>query len=53
MKKTVKSLKKRAFDFFVEFVLLCCLLSFLRPLKVKKENQAAPPPTFFDNAAWN
>merc|ERR1712203_1117163 len=36
-RKTVKSLKKRAFDFFVEFVLLCCLLSFLRPLKVKKK----------------
>lgn len=53
-RKNVKSLKKRAFDFFVEFVLLCCLLSFLRPLKVKKKrNQAAPPPTFFDNAAWN
>merc|ERR1719162_1123537 len=37
--KNVKSLKKRAFDFFVEFVLLCCLLSFLRPLKVKKETK--------------
>ena len=36
-RKNVKSLKKRAFDFFVEFVLLCCLLSFLRPLKVKKK----------------
>jgi len=38
-RKNVKSLKKRAFDFFVEFVLLCCLLSFLRPLKVKKEKK--------------
>jgi len=36
-RKNVKSLKKRAFDFFVEFVLLCCLLSFLRPLKVKEK----------------
>jgi len=45
--KNVKSLKKRAFDFFVEFVLLCCLLSFLRPLKVKKKKPSCASSNLF------